>query len=354
MSDVPLGAMLSGGLDSSLIVALMARNMSEPVKTFSVGFREAAEGNELADARLVANHYGTDHHELELSLHDQHLDLPQLVWHLDEPLADLSALGFLALSQLATQHVTVALSGQGADELLGGYTKHLAASLTQRVPAPLRSAAGIAAGRPGRIGRTARTLAAARRRRPAARDERPRRRGLRGRALCACAGGRRGGGAGARAVADLLNGYRGTAAGDDALRRRQLALVDDMLHYFDRASMAHSLEVRVPFLDHHLVEHCATIPDELKVRGLTRKHLLRSVAKGIVPDHVLEKKKVGFFIGADGHVVPRPGGRCDRASTCSTDDPRYADVPRSGRGRSGSFAASRPDEASTTGCSCRS
>ena len=148
MSDVPLGAMLSGGLDSSLIVALMARNMSEPVKTFSVGFREAAEGNELADARLVANHYGTDHHELELSLHDQHLDLPQLVWHLDEPLADLSALGFLALSQLATQHVTVALSGQGADELLDGYTKHLAASLVQRVCPPLRSAAGIAAGGP--------------------------------------------------------------------------------------------------------------------------------------------------------------------------------------------------------------
>ena len=125
-------------IDSSLIVALMARNMSEPVKTFSVGFREAAEGNELADARHVANHYGTDHHELELSLHDQQLDLPQLVWHLDEPLADLSALGFLALSQLATQHVTVALSGQGADELLGGYTKHLAASLAQRVPTPLR------------------------------------------------------------------------------------------------------------------------------------------------------------------------------------------------------------------------
>ena len=124
MSDVPLGAMLSGGLDSSLIVALMARNMSEPVKTFSIGFREAGEGNELADARLVASHFGTDHHELELSLHDQQIDLAQLAWHLDEPLADLSALGFLALSQLATQHVTVALSGQGADELLGGYPRH--------------------------------------------------------------------------------------------------------------------------------------------------------------------------------------------------------------------------------------
>src|SRR5215218_1665417 len=164
MSDVPLGAMLSGGLDSSLVVALMARNMSEPVKTFSVGFREAAEGNELADARLVANHYGTDHHELELSLHDQQLDLPDLVWHLDEPLADLSALGFLALSQLATQHVTVALSGQGADELLGGYPRHRNAWVTNvwsRLPRPARAAAMAAATRgPARAQRAARVLGA--------------------------------------------------------------------------------------------------------------------------------------------------------------------------------------------------
>ena len=105
MSDVPLGAMLSGGLDSSLIVALMAELHTEPVKTFSVGFREDTN-NELHDARTIANHFGTDHHELELSFLDDTIDLPDLVWHLDEPVADLSALGFLALSQLARQHVT--------------------------------------------------------------------------------------------------------------------------------------------------------------------------------------------------------------------------------------------------------
>ena len=164
MSDVPLGAMLSGGLDSSLIVALMARNMSEPVKTFSVGFLEDGDDNELADARLVASALGADHHELELSVADAAVDLAELTWHLDEPLADLSALGFLALSELAARHVTVALSGQGADELLGGYAKHKAAAAAarwQRVPGPARAAAtALAARGPRRFRRAARTLAA--------------------------------------------------------------------------------------------------------------------------------------------------------------------------------------------------
>src|SRR5262249_28697120 len=150
MSDVPLGAMLSGGLDSSLIVALMARHMSEPVKTFSVGFVESGESNELADAREVAGIFGADHHELELSFVRQDVALSELAWHLDEPLADLSSLGFLALSKLAAQTVTVALSGQGADELLGGYSRHRNAALAARLlrlPAPVRAPLAAAAGR---------------------------------------------------------------------------------------------------------------------------------------------------------------------------------------------------------------
>ena len=131
MSDVPLGVMLSGGLDSSLVAALMAQHLSEPVKTFSVGFRDAGEVNELADARLVAERIGAEHHELELSLGEQQVSLADLAWSLDEPVSDLSALGFLALSELAAQHVTVALSGQGADELFGGYLKHQAAALAR-------------------------------------------------------------------------------------------------------------------------------------------------------------------------------------------------------------------------------
>ena len=132
MSDVPLGAMLSGGLDSSLIVALMSELASKPVKTFSVGFVGEQVRNELDDARVIASMYGTDHHELELATDDA-INLSELVWHLDEPLADLSALGFIALCELARRDVTVALSGQGADELLGGYRRHAAAAFAQRL-----------------------------------------------------------------------------------------------------------------------------------------------------------------------------------------------------------------------------
>ena len=108
MSHVPLGAMLSGGLDSSLLVALMAESASGPVETFSVGFTEDAEANELPHARRVAEAFRCNHHDLELSLRDSAVDLSNLVWYLDEPVAELSAVGFLALSRLATQHVTVA------------------------------------------------------------------------------------------------------------------------------------------------------------------------------------------------------------------------------------------------------
>ena len=164
MADVPLGAMLSGGIDSSVIVALMAKQMADPVKTFSIGFAEAGDGNELADARHVAEVFGTEHYELELSFAEDTVDLSELVWHLDEPLADLSSLGFLALSELAATKVTVALSGQGADELLGGYRKHRAAAIAghwQRLPGFARSAGNSLLARgPARLGRASRTLAA--------------------------------------------------------------------------------------------------------------------------------------------------------------------------------------------------
>ena len=128
MSDVPLGAMLSGGLDSSLIVALMAQHDGRPVQTFAVGFSEAGEGNELADARYVADDARRRPSRARALVRARRRSRStDLIWHLDEPLADLSSLGFIALSELAAHHVTVALSGQGADELLGGYRKHRAA-----------------------------------------------------------------------------------------------------------------------------------------------------------------------------------------------------------------------------------
>jgi asparagine synthase (glutamine-hydrolysing) len=298
MSDVPLGAMLSGGIDSSVIVGLMARHMSEPVKTFSVGFAEAGEGNELADARLVAEHFGTDHHELELSFAEQTVDLAELVWFMDEPLADLSSLGFLALSELAASQVTVALSGQGADELLGGYRKHRAAAIAgtwSRLPGPaLRGANALLRHAPKRMGRASRTLLASD---PADRllaasgrlDADLRRSLVRGPLV-------ERDGLGALRIARERLGNVGNDPLPAALYLdAQLALADDMLHYFDRASMAHSLEVRVPFLDHQLVEFCATIPTRHKIRRLDTKHVLKHGVRGLIPDRIIDKPKIGFF-----------------------------------------------------------
>jgi asparagine synthase (glutamine-hydrolysing) len=309
MSDVPLGAMLSGGLDSSLIVALMARHMREPVKTFSVGF--AGEDSELPDARRVAEACGADHHELEVALRGDPEELARLIWHLDEPLADLSSLGFLALSELASQHVTVALSGQGADELFGGYRKHRVASLAERwgrIPGPLRHGAAAALRRaPGRAGRlvaalqatdpVARLLASSSFVQGDLRDE------LFGGALAGYAS----------AAQDALAGRMADAPGAAPLEAAlyldgRLGLVDDMLTYFDRASMACSLEVRVPFLDHELVELCACIPTAHKVRGLQGKHVLRLAAREHVPDFVLDKRKRGFFNEQVGSWVGAAGG----------------------------------------------
>ncbi len=301
MSDVPLGAMLSGGLDSSLIVALMARNMSEPVKTFSVGFAEDHDFNELSDARYVSSVFATDHHELELSFLDDSIDLAELVWCLDEPLSDVSALGLEALSRLASDHVTVALCGQGADELLGGYKKHRAASLVgawKHLPEPLReTGAALAVRGPKRFRRAARTLAAPD---PVARLIEMSGRlggGLRTALYCGPLQGK----VGAAAIDAMREALAGTT--DEPLPATlhidaQLALVDSMLHYSDRASMAHSLEVRVPFLDHHVVEYCTRIPADLKVRRLQTKSVLKRAASGIVPDRIIHKRKLGFFRGA--------------------------------------------------------
>jgi asparagine synthase (glutamine-hydrolysing) len=301
MSDVPLGAMLSGGIDSSMIVALMAKHMRDPVKTFSVGFAEAGEANELGVARSVAEFFGTDHHELELSLAEDAVELEDLVWYLDEPLADLSAVGFIALSELASRHVTVALSGQGADELLGGYQKYRAAALLSRWHKLPRSArvVGEWAGSfgPPRLRRAVRTL----------RAPGPTERllamsgkldvGTRSRLLRGALSGRDGQAA-RDAVAARLNGVVDDPLSTTLYVDGQLALVDDMLHYFDRASMAHSLEVRVPFLDHPFVEFCATIPPTYKVRGLTTKYVLKEAARGLIPEFVIDRPKIGFFHSA--------------------------------------------------------
>ena len=326
MSDVPLGAMLSGGLDSSLIVALMARHMTEPLETFAVGF--AGEDSELGDARRVADALGASHHELEVELQSDLSTLKRLIWHLDEPLADLSSIGFLALCELAAQHVTVALSGQGADELFGGYRKHRVASLAEswgRVPGVLRAPAAAALRHgPGRAGRLSEALQAqdpVQRLLASSGFVRGELRGeLFGGALAEHAG------AAEAAVRGTLAGAPGAAPLEAALYLdAQLGLVDDMLTYFDRASMACSLEVRVPFLDHELVELCARIPTSVKVRRLQGKHVLREAARGRVPDFVLAKRKRGFFNESVGDWIGAGGGSIVQQLLLQRD-PAYAEV----------------------------
>jgi asparagine synthase (glutamine-hydrolysing) len=298
MSDVPLGAMLSGGIDSSVVTALMAKHMTRPVQTFSVGFVDSPEANELDDARLVARALGTDHHELALSLTDDVVDLTELVWYLDEPIADLSSLGSYALCKFASETVSVALSGQGADELFGGYKKHRAAALTERwhrLGALGRGSASLAARvGPRRIQRPARTLLAA--------DPVERHLAMSGRldadlqeTLLAGPLAH----ADDRIVIDALmpyaEGLRDEPLAASTYLDGRLMLVDALLHYFDHMSMAHSLEVRVPFLDQSVVELSASIPTDLKVRRLTAKHIVREAARGLIPDEIIDKPKIGFF-----------------------------------------------------------
>jgi asparagine synthase (glutamine-hydrolysing) len=298
MSDVPLGAMLSGGLDSSLIVASMAEGMTGRVKTFTVGFEESGKLSELEDARYVSRLFDTEHEEVELSLHDRVVDLADLVWSLDEPVADLSALGFLALSDLASQHVTVALSGQGADELFGGYTKHRAARLItewERLPSSLRRPVdALARQARGRFRRPGEALGT---RDPVERLlamsgqlRRPLRSQLVSGRLAELDGR-----AASRAIQAALGDVSANALETQLYLDAKLGLVDDMLLYFDRTSMARSLEVRVPFLDHHVVEFAATVPSRYKVNRLTTKYLLKQAARGIVPDRIIDKPKIGFF-----------------------------------------------------------
>jgi len=279
----------------------MARQMDRPVETFSVGF--TGGDSELPEARKIAAELGAEHHELEIDMQTTPDDLRRLVWHLDEPLADLSSVGFLALCELASRHVTVALTGQGADELFGGYRKHRVASLAEtwrRVPAPARAlGARVGSRGPGRAGRLFEALQAPD---PVSRLlgsssllTNDLKKGLFDGALAEQHDA-------ARGLFDRhMQGAPGAAPLEAALYLdAKLGLVDDMLTYFDRCSMACSLEVRVPFLDHEFVELAARIPTEHKVHRLQGKHVLRLAAKGLVPDDVLTRKKRGFFNEAVG------------------------------------------------------
>ncbi|MGH7741229.1 MAG: asparagine synthase (glutamine-hydrolyzing), partial [Candidatus Eiseniibacteriota bacterium] len=303
LSDVPLGAFLSGGVDSSVVVAMMARAMSEPVKTFSIGF-EQEDFSELEHARTVARHLGTDHHELVVQ--PRALDLlPRLVWQMDEPFADASMIPSYYVSQMARRHVTVALSGDGGDEMHAGYSTYAWASEYARLdflPRSLRRLAAMPArilhsdhplGRKlGRLGmdvveRHLDVMSTFRRpewESVLSSEMRERLRGhdpYQGMREVQAAGSGRG------AIPSLLHLDAHTY------------MIDDVMVKVDRTSMMNSLEAREPLLDHKLVEFVARVPFQYKLNGQVGKWLLRDSVRDLLPAGILARGKQGFGVPLD-------------------------------------------------------
>jgi len=302
VSDVPLGVWLSGGLDSSTITHYAVKHFPGKLKTFSVSFR-GRSFDETPYFQAVAQAFGTDHHELDLS---PSLDLTsaieQIAHHSDEPSADAGALPVYFLSRMSRRQVTVALSGEGADELFGGYTTYLAdryAAHARRLPAALRRLAlGLA------------------RRLPVSDDkisfEYKLKRFLEGSLLEPVAAHMFWNGAcPAPLVQDLMGRADVFSPASlfqnlpeiDGVNRylyldQQLYLPEDILYKCDRMSMAHSLEVRPPFLDHRIAEFAAELPENLKIRGSQLKFLLRELMRDKLPRSVLTRSKQGFDIPA--------------------------------------------------------
>ncbi len=299
VADVPLGAFLSGGIDSSAVVATMARLTSAPVKTFSIGFPDQ-DYDELVYARQVARQFGTDHHELILDPNVLGV-IDDLAWYLDEPFGDSSAIPTYMVSKLASEHVTVVLSGDGGDELFAGYDRYVKERkerLLGKIPSPIRQLAGL----------TGSLMAE----------------GMKGRNFLRHLAFE---GADRYFDANILfremekaslfeaDAYEQIHKDDPRSAWRSYLengkthwlsslqymdiknyLPNDILTKVDRMSMAHSIEARVPLLDHKLVEFAATIPPELKLNGKTTKYIFKKAMEGILPNEILYRPKRGFAI----------------------------------------------------------
>jgi asparagine synthase (glutamine-hydrolysing) len=302
MSDVPFGAFLSGGVDSSTIVALMSQFLNEPVKTFSVGFEGDAEAySELPYARLVAEQYETDHHEIFIRPHDL-IDLTEkVIWHLDQPIADQASLANYMVAELASRHVKMVLTGEGGDELFAGYARYAGEQLSllfRSIPGPFRSLALAASAHIPGLRRPKIALYAL-----CQTDEVTRltnwfplfNREMKAALLSDGFKGMLNGASADRVFAEQL---ARTDAIDPLSRMlyvdTKLWLPDDLLARGDKTSMAVSVEARVPLLDHKLVEFAASLPPHLKLRRLTRKYLLKKVSRAWLPSRIIDRKKEGF------------------------------------------------------------
>ncbi|MGI8733623.1 MAG: asparagine synthase (glutamine-hydrolyzing) [Pyrinomonadaceae bacterium] len=324
MADVPLGMFLSGGIDSSAIAAVMSDLVDEPIKTFSVAFAER-EANELAYARLVAERFKTDHHEVVVSPREFFAALPRMVWHEDEPLAHPSSVALYFVSRLAADHVKVVLTGEGSDELLGGYERYYKTiynlALGRRyqglMPTVLRQALDeriralpVNSKIRHKLTRTFLCL-------PSDIENlyfdnfAVVTRGMQQELLTDETKERIG-------VIDPYRQMRSYFEGSDAQSLLNRMLYTDIKSYLhellmkqDQMSMAASIESRVPFLDHKLVEFTSRLPERLKVRNSwTTKYVLRRAMKGVLPEPILARKKMGFpvpvgkwFRGEFAHVI---------------------------------------------------
>ena len=299
ISDVPVGAFLSGGIDSSAVVALMSRPAAGRLKTFSIGFAESSF-DELPHARQVAAQFNTDHYDVVLKP-DVVQIVEDLTWYLDEPFGDTSAIPTYMVSKLASAHVKVVLSGDGGDELFAGYDKYVVEQRERqrdRLPAPLRALAG----RVGRLmphGMTGRQflrhlgLTGAERYLDAStmlRDDEMRR------LFCPDAYRQMQTGSCAMDPAGALRGYDDEWLAAVQYRDLHNYLPLDILTKVDRATMAHSLEARPPLLDHRLAEFAATIPAHYRLRGGTTKYLFKQAMRGILPDAIIDRQKHGFAV----------------------------------------------------------
>lgn len=300
MSDVPLGAFLSGGLDSSLIVALMRRHSNAPIKTFSIGFEGDDSFDETAWAERAARELGTVHQSFRVKPAALSL-LSDLVWQHDQPFADSSAIPTFLVSRLTREQVAVALTGDGGDELFAGYERFYAARLFQKLsilPRPLLLAAAAALKRLPEgtayydpIKRARRFVQAAGK--PAADAYFDLVRVFSADLLHEMLPG-------AKLQSPGLAAYLAEDGRDPVAQileaNMRSYLPDDLLIKADRCSMAASLEARAPFLDHELAEFAATIPINLKLKGAVTKHILKEAARGSLPDAIIERKKHGFGI----------------------------------------------------------
>lgn len=323
MADVPLGMFLSGGIDSSAIVAAMSEMVTEPIKTFSVAFEER-EANELGYARMVARAFGTDHHEVIVSPRQFFDTLPGLVYQEDEPIAHPSSVPLYFVSELASRHVKVVLTGEGSDELLAGYDKYrktifnlaLGRAYHGATPAPIRRAVERAILKLNgtsrirqKLSRTFLCLS------PDIEDiyfdnfsvfsRAMQQRLFTGDALDQMSQSDP-----YRTSLDLVGNADSDSMLDQLLATDLKTYLHELLMKQDQMSMAASIESRVPFLDHKLVEFAAALPVNMKLRGVTTKYILRRAMRGRLPKEILTRRKMGFPVpvgawlrGPFNHVI---------------------------------------------------